>query len=390
MDRDELDVRIRQRRGPETPYRRGGYADEWSGDAGGYAPFEPEPEDALAVREEAASGSAAPRVDHVDDAYVAPGPAPAWPAADEVAASPDEADAPVPAADPWRRGREVPDESAPSIVPPIPPAVPIDAAPPPDAFAAPEVDPWAAAAAPDAVPAPEAPASGYDERAYGDDADAYGAYAPGEEPWDAQAYEAYDEEPRRNGGLAIVAFLAIGALALIVGAFLSGIFTNSGVASTTPTATPTAAVTSTPEPTQAQTPSTSGGASGSANSSEGPPIVFPDGFVAQTQACATQPNGSGCNSDGSTNNGKMWVWIGFEKGSRNDVIGMTILDSAGNVSAQASIELSQLGCGATGACNGWILFPGFGTPYTGLNAGDYRIRINRNGLPAAEAPFTVQ
>ena len=86
MDRDELDARIRQRRGPETPYRRGGYADEWSGDAGGYAPFEPEPEDALAVREEAASGHGAPRVDHVDDAFVAPGPGPTAPVADEVAA----------------------------------------------------------------------------------------------------------------------------------------------------------------------------------------------------------------------------------------------------------------------------------------------------------------
>jgi hypothetical protein len=268
--------------------------------------------------------------------------------------------------------------------------VPIDAVQAPDAFAAPEVDPGAAAIPSVGLPPSEEPASGYDERAYGDDAAAYGAYAPGDEPWDAQAYEAYDEEPRRNGGLAIVAFLAIGALALLVGAFLSGIFTSNGVASTSATASPTAAVTFTPEPTQAQTPPTSGGASGSANSSEGPPIVFPDGFVAQTQACSTQPNGSGCNSDGSTNNGKMWVWIGFEKGSRSDVIGMTILDSAGNVSAQASIELSQLGCGATGACNGWILFPGFGSPYTGLNAGDYRIRINRNGLPAAEAPFTVQ
>ncbi len=393
MDRDELDARIRQRRGPETPYRRGGYADEWSGDAGGYAPFEPEPEDALAVREEAAAAGA-PRPDHVDDARALPPPDAAWPAVDDSAVAPE---AEVPrasdeaAADPWRRGREVRDEPAPSLVPPFPPAVPVDAASPPDAPGPPPTDAWADnAAAPEAVQAPEPPAGAYDERAYGDDAGAYGAYTPGDEPWDAQAYDAYEEEPRRGGGLALVAFLAIGALALIVGAFLSGLFTSNGVADASPTATPTAAVTSTPEPTQAQTPSTSGGASGSANASEGPPIIFPDGFVAQTQACSTQPNGSGCNSDGSTNDGKMWVWIGFEKGSRNDVIGMTILDSAGNQSAQASIELSQLGCGAKGACNGWILFPGFGTPYTGLSAGDYRIRINRNGLPAAEAPFTVQ
>lgn len=390
MDRDELDARIRQRRGPETPYRRGAYADEWSGDAEGYAPFEPEPEDALAVREEAGAAPGAPRVDHVDDAYVPPAPEANSPAADE-AEAPVEAGAAAPG-DPWRRGREVPDEPAPSLVPPIPAAVPLDeAAPPPDAFAAPEVDPWAGTAVPpESAAAPEPTAPGYDERAYGDDAGAYGAYAPGDEPWDAQAYDASEEEPRRGGGLAIVAFLAIGALALIVGAFLSGIFTSNGVADASPTATPTVAVTSTPEPTPAETPSTSGGASGSANASEGPPIIFPDGFVAQTQACSTEPNGSGCNSDGSTNDGSMWVWIGFEKGSRNDVMGMTILDSAGNVSAQASIELSQVGCRASGACNGWILFPGFGKPFTGLDPGDYRIRINRNGLPAAEAPFTVQ
>ena len=224
-------------------------------------------------------------------------------------------------------------------------------------------DAWADnAAPPEAVPPPGAASLGVRRARLRRDAGALRRVRAGREPWDAQAYEAYEEEPRRNGGLAIVAFLAIGALALSSGHFCPGIFTSNGVAARAPPRAPTAAVTSTPEPTQAQTPSTSGGASGSANASEGPPIVFPDGFVAQTQACSTQPNGSGCNSDGSTNDGKMWVWIGFEKGSRNDVIGMTILDSAGKVSAQADIELSQLGCGANGACNGWILFPGFGRP----------------------------
>ena len=251
-------------------------------------------------------------------------------------------------------------------------------------------DPWQAPAAAEPPPldAPTYDQRGYDERAYGDDAAAYGA---DEGAWDPQDYaeQPYQEEPRRGGGLALVAFLAIGALALLVGAFLSGIFNDNGVASTSPTPTATIASTSTPEPTVAPTPTGTAGASGSANASEGPPIIFPDGFVAQTQACSTQPNGAGCNSDGATNDGSMWVWIGFEKGHRDDVIGMTILDAAGAVSAQASIELSQLGCGASGACNGWILFPGFGTPYTGLDAGDYRIRINRNGLPAAEADFTV-
>jgi hypothetical protein len=388
MDRDELDARIRQRRGPETPYRRGGYADEWGGDPGGYGQFEPEPEDALAVRDDAMAPDA-PRIDRVDDAYEPPAArddfaadqqAPAsWPAQDDVPPPPSaawqSAAAPEPTpppADPWRRGREVDEPSSP------------EAADVPIAAAAAVPDPWQSPPPAEPLP-PEAPV--YDERAYGDDAGAYGA----DEGWDPQTYAQppYEEAPRRGGGLALVAFLAVGAVALVVGAFLSGIFNNNGVASASPTPTATVATTTTPVQTIAPTPTGTASASGSVNASEGPPIIFPDGFVAQTQACSTQPNGSGCNSDGATNDGSMWVWIGFEKGHRDDVIGMTILDAAGAVSAQASIELSQLGCGATGACNGWILFPGFGTPYTGLDAGAYRIRINRNGLPAAEADFTV-
>ena len=323
MDRDELDARIRQRRGPETPYRRGGYADEWSGDTGGYGAFEPEPEDALAVREDATAPSG-PRIDHVDDSYEPPGPVapvvPAWPASDEVApAAPSEWDEPLtdepdePAADPWRRGRDA-DDADDALA--IPPAVPIAAA-----SVAP--DPWVTPAGPEPTPyesdqpaevvQPDAPAYEapvYDERAYGDDAAAYGG---GDGAWDNGAYAtpAYEDEPRRGGGLAVIAFVGLGALALVVGVLLSGIFNNrSGVADASPTASPTIESTTTPVPTQAATPSVSAGASGSANASEGPPIIFPDGFVAQTQACSTEPNGSGCNSDGATNDGSMWVWIG--------------------------------------------------------------------------------
>ncbi len=394
MDRDELDARIRQRRGPETPYRRGGYADQWSGDSGTYAPFEPEPEDALAVRDEAMTPES-PRIDHVDDAYVPPGggdvapegeDAASWPARDQVAppppawpGAPAEGSEPTPpVADPWRRGREV-DEPAAGV--PAPHEIPA-AAPIPAAAAS---DPWQSAAAPEPFQ-PEG--ATYDDRAYADDPGAYGA---DEAAWDDARYaeSSYEDEPRRGGGLALVAFLGLGALALVVGAFLSGVFNSNGVANASPTPTASSATTTTSGPTVAGTPSATTGASGSANSSEGPPITFPDGFVAQTQACSTQPNGSGCNSDGTTNDGSMWVWIGFEKGQRNDVLGMTILDAGGAISAQASVELSQVGCRPSGACNGWILFPGFGTPFTGLNPGTYRIRINRNGLPAAEAEFTV-
>ena len=86
LDRDELDSRIRGRR-VDTPYRRGGYADEPA--AGGYAPFEPEPEDALAQRGE--PDGPRPYVDNVRD---------------------EAPPAPPPAGDPWRRGREVPPPGA--------------------------------------------------------------------------------------------------------------------------------------------------------------------------------------------------------------------------------------------------------------------------------------
>jgi hypothetical protein len=47
-----------------------------------------------------------------------------------------------------------------------------------------------------------------------------------------------------------------------------------------------------------------------------------------------------------------------------------------------SIELRAINCGRS--CNGYVRFQ-FGS----LAPGDYTIRVNRNGHPAAEAAFTV-
>ncbi len=373
LDRDELDSRIRGRR-VDTPYRRGGYADEPA--AGGYAPFEPEPEDALAQRGE--PDGPRPYVDNVRD---------------------EAPPAPPPAGDPWRRGREVPppggsdmeeeEEAAPpgSLVAPLPP---LDIAPSPTVDAQPaapvQPDPWAARPVEPPPPA-EGPQYGAGE-SYDMPGDDEGW--PAEEPYYVPADD-YDDRRGRSSVLPIVGFVALGVIALLMGVFFSNLFGDDDPVARQ-TGSPSAVASSaaaTPSETAATSPSAGPSTSGQPNASEGPPITFPDGFVATTQPCVSQPNASGCNSDGATHSGSIWVYIGFEQGQREDVLGMTILDSADAVVAQASIELAQVECPPEVACNGWILFPGFGTPYSDLEAGEYRIRINRNGLPAAEADFTV-
>lgn len=392
MDRDELDARIRSRR-VETPYRRGGYADEWGDTPGGYAPFAPEPEDALAQRREAEPAAPA-HVDHMADQQVdAWVPPPAPPASEPPAA----ADRP----DPWRRGREVEepqrvDEPEPeeprapgALVPPLPPLI-IDPTPvqteaePEPLPAAPQAhpDPWAARpveAPPPAEEPPYAATSADDDEGW-----------PADEAYYVPADESYQ---RRGGGsaLPIIGFGALGLLAILFGVFFSNLMGGDPAAraSATPSATVSASIEATPSETAVSSGSAGPSQSGQPNASEGPPITFPDGFTATTEPCVSQPNASGCESDGATNSGSIWVYIGFNAGRRDDVLGMTILDDAGAVVAQASIELAEVNCPANVPCNGWLLFPGFGTPYTGLDPGDYTIRINRNGLPAAEADFTV-
>jgi hypothetical protein len=47
-----------------------------------------------------------------------------------------------------------------------------------------------------------------------------------------------------------------------------------------------------------------------------------------------------------------------------------------------SKALGSIGCGDS--CSGWLRFK-----FAGLSTGNYTIRIDRNGEPAAEATFTV-
>ncbi len=183
----------------------------------------------------------------------------------------------------------------------------------------------------------------------------------------------------------IVGFAALGLAALLAGVLLSGLFgPGAGVAADTPTpsATPSIAVEATPTP-GAATP----GPSSSATSSDGPPVAFDDGFTASAQPCADEPaSNTGCDSSGAqiAVGDKLWVWIGFSKGTNDDVLGITLVDAgSGEAVADASYELAKLGA-QSDRFNGWLKFP-----FSGLAAGSYEIRISRNGAPAAVTPFTV-
>lgn len=98
MDRNELEERIRTRRPGEGGLRRGTPLDEDERPArsGGYVPFVPEPEDAMAVREEEALDQPAPNEDNTppdfDRAPRAPEPVVAPPPRDYVESAIDPED----------------------------------------------------------------------------------------------------------------------------------------------------------------------------------------------------------------------------------------------------------------------------------------------------------
>jgi len=216
--------------------------------------------------------------------------------------------------------------------------------------------------------------------------------APQEPPYAGEAYDDRYRPPdddwgQRGSGmspLAIGGFVLLGVLAIAVGAFISGIF-SGGVAQSTPSPTPSA--TAIPSSSVAPTVGSSAGASSpaSSNASNGSPVPFPDGFTARTQPCAEEPTSQdGCNSSGATvTGGSVWVWVGFRKGTGTDVLGVNILDASGALVGDGSKTLASIGCGE-GTCSGWVKFK-----FGGLGVGNYTIHVNRNGQPAAEAPFTV-
>ena len=341
MDRDELQDRIRQRRSGGDPYRRGGVADEG---AGGYQRFEPAPEDSQARR---SLRPGEQRRDAFDEEGAAAGAAAA--AAAAAVPSPPEPPDITREADDWTE--------RPSLVPPLPPSELVEPAPP---------------------PFPDEPAyvDNYDDAA--DDGTAY--------PYD---YDWEDGRERRSSGagaFAILGFLALGVLALGAGAVLAGVFSSDpGVGGVDPTLTPipsiqesapTESASAPPSSVASTSPSTSPPASGE-------PVVFPDGFTADAQPCIPgSANTNGCGSNASSNSGSVWIWVGFAKGTSDDVIGAEIIGPDGETVGTGSIDLASIRCGRS--CNGWTYFQ-FGN----LDAGTYEVRITRNGDLAAETDFEV-
>jgi hypothetical protein len=75
--------------------------------------------------------------------------------------------------------------------------------------------------------------------------------------------------------------------------------------------------------------------------------------------------------------------VGFRKGNGADVLTVNIVNASGQSVMDGSKTLSSIGCGEK-PCSGWLIFR-----FSGLSAGNYAIKLDRNGTPAAEASFTV-
>lgn len=336
MDRDELQDRIRMRRSGGEPYRRGGVPDDAYG---GYERFEPDPADAQARR----------------------------------TVRPDE------------RRRDVFQERVPTAAAAAPVEAPSESLVPPietrrDVTREPED--WSSAPAPTPPPAParidEEPryVDNFDDEAY---------------PEEGYPYEDWEEDRERRtsgaGAFAILGFLALGVLALLSGAVLAGIFSGDpGTGTADPTLTPSPTVAeSTPSGTESVTASPDASAAPSGEPREsGAPVVFPDGFTAEAQPCIPGSAGlNGCDSNASSNSGNVWVWVGFENGTEEDVIGAEVVGPDGTTVGEGSIDLARIGCSPT-CPGGWTYFP-----FSGLPAGTYEVRITRNGEPASQTTFEV-
>jgi hypothetical protein len=361
MDRDELQDRIRQRRSGGEPYRRGAPADGYTG----YERYEAEPEDAQARR---AARPHERRQDVFRDREPAvaappppPGPSPAAPASSD---DPREA----------------------SLVPPIEPAFPEVTR---------EADDWArpAAAVASAPPPTDTPPPAdwpVQDAEYVDHVDNFDDDAAYDEEGYPYAYEWDEERDRRSSGagaFAILGFLALGVLALLGGAVIAGLFSGdptTGAADPTLTPSPTLSESLEPTPSVAPSATTSAAASPSAGAS-GEPVVFPDGFTAQTQPCIPgSATGNGCNSNATSNSGSVWVWVGFTSGTQADVLAAKLTGPDGNLVGEGAIDLARIGCRPT-CRGGWTYFP-----FSNLQPGTYQATVERNGQLAAETEFTVE
>lgn len=355
LDREELQDRIRTHRPGDAAFRRGSS----TGDAADqgyspYQPFRPEPEDNLVLPGSEAGDPAGAHIDNTpagfDDQPAEPPPPPIAP----------------PPATPWRPAAAAAPLVSPAATNPPSVAPRVVATPPPVAPSPPPpAQQWTGPDEPWLPPDPYEPGESYDPR----------YRAPGQDDWD-----------RRGPGvsaLAIGGFVLLGVLAIAMGAFVSGIF-SGGTANASQTPTPSASVAPsiTLEPSFQPSLPPTGPASPGATS--GPPGTFPDGFTARTEPCAEEPaSGDGCSSSGATvSGGSVWAWIGFRKGNNTDVLSVSIVNASGASVGDGSLELGSLGC--DDSCSGWARFR-----FNGLPPGTYQILVNRNGQPAAEAPFTV-
>lgn len=332
MDRDELQDRIRARRSGGDPYRRGAVADEGTG---GYQRFEPEPEDSRARR---AHRPGEQRRDAFEERAVVAEPA---------AVAPSEPADLTRDEDDWSQ--------RPSLVPPLPPFEPVPRAADEPAY----VD------------------------NYEDAADDEAGYPYEYDDWDGGR----ERRSSGAGAFAILGFLALGVLALGAGAVLAGVFggdPNTGGINPTLTPSPSIQESVTPSESASTAPSTDASAAPSTSPpASGEPVVFPDGFTAETQPCIPgSASTNGCNSNARSNSGSVWIWVGFENGNSRDVIGAEIIGPDGNTVGTGSIDLSSIDCGRS--CQGWTYFQ-FGN----LDPGTYEVEITRNGDLASETSFEV-
>ena len=335
MDRDELQDRIRARRSGSDPYRRGGVADEGTG---GYQRFQPEPEDSQARR---SLRPGEQRRDAFDEGRAA-------------AAGPPVSDISEPA-DLTRESDDWADR--PSLVPPLPPFSSV----------------------------PEPPRSG-DDPVYVDNYDDAAEYDEAGYPYEYEEWDdGRDNRSSGAGAFAILGFLALAVLALGLGAVFAGVLGGDGnTGGVDPTLTPSPSIQESATPSAAATASPTTGASATPSApASGEPVVFPDGFTAETQPCIPGSAGTqGCGSNARSNSGNVWIWVGFESGTSDDVIGAEIIGPDGNTVGTGSIDLASIRCGRS--CNGWTYFQ-FGN----LAPGSYDVEITRNGDLAGITSFEV-
>lgn len=359
MDRAELEERVRQRR-PSDPAMRRGRPPGGDAPPADYAPFQPEPEDANAIREEEA-GQQPHYVDNTPPDF---------------------------------------DEQ------PAPP--PVHLAPPDDHAAAAAAAGYAAASAQEAPPAVHqaepAPTSAAEPDPY--QADPYGpphaAATHGEAPIDEAPYGAPEDAypypyPAEDGGgrggpgaLPIIGFILLGVLALGVGAVLATLFSGNGaVGEASPSPTPTASV----APSEASSSEPSGSASEQPAATSEPtdgPVTFPDGAAITVKACGTADMSfDGCAVDGSTITGRlMWVWIGFDDARATDTIALTLENDGETIDLQEKVLGDVLDCERNGQpiCSGYLI----GAAYRELEPGEYELVVRRNDDFADSATFRVE